>query len=93
MNWRNFLNELKRRNVYKVAIAYDVLAWLMIQIDTGLSFFRNSELGGAAGDHFNCDRLPAVGKFEEIWRLNPIVIFGSRLGTSCSSILSVIPNF
>ena len=29
---RNFFAELKRRNVYKVAIAYAVIAWLLIQI-------------------------------------------------------------
>src|SRR5437868_2079769 len=28
---RNFFAELKRRNVYKVAIAYAVVAWLLIQ--------------------------------------------------------------
>ena len=27
----NFFTELKRRNVYKVAIAYAVVAWLSIQ--------------------------------------------------------------
>ena len=27
----NFFAELKRRNVYKVAIAYAVVAWLLIQ--------------------------------------------------------------
>ena len=27
----NFFAELKRRNVYKVAIAYAVIAWLLIQ--------------------------------------------------------------
>ena len=30
----NFLGELKRRNVYKVAVAYAVVAWLLIQIAT-----------------------------------------------------------
>jgi TolB-like protein/Tfp pilus assembly protein PilF len=30
----NFFAELKRRNVYKVAIAYGVIAWLLIQIAT-----------------------------------------------------------
>jgi len=29
---RNFLAELKRRNVYKVAIAYGVVAWLLMQV-------------------------------------------------------------
>jgi TolB-like protein len=31
VNLRNFFGELKRRNVYKVAIAYAVIAWLLIQ--------------------------------------------------------------
>jgi serine/threonine-protein kinase len=31
---RNFFGELKRRNVYKVAIAYAVIAWLLMQIAT-----------------------------------------------------------
>ncbi len=31
MNSRNFFSELKRRNVYKVAVAYAVVAWLLIQ--------------------------------------------------------------
>jgi TolB-like protein len=32
VNPKKFLTELKRRNVYKVAIAYAVVAWLLIQI-------------------------------------------------------------
>src|SRR6266498_3382861 len=32
VNSKNFLTELKRRNVYKVAIAYAVVAWLLMQI-------------------------------------------------------------
>ena len=31
MSDRNFFAELKRRNVYKVAVAYAVVAWLLIQ--------------------------------------------------------------
>ena len=31
MNPRSFFAELKRRNVYKVAITYAVVAWLLIQ--------------------------------------------------------------
>src|SRR6266849_756148 len=34
MNPRSFFAELKRRNVYKVAIAYSVVAWLLIQVAT-----------------------------------------------------------
>ena len=32
MNQRNIFSELKRRNVYKVAVAYAVVAWLVIQV-------------------------------------------------------------
>jgi TolB-like protein/Flp pilus assembly protein TadD len=32
VNLRNFVTELKRRNVYKVAIAYGVVAWLLMQV-------------------------------------------------------------
>src|SRR5687768_448585 len=31
MNSRNFFAELKRRNVYKVAVVYAVIGWLLIQ--------------------------------------------------------------
>jgi TolB-like protein len=34
MNVQRFFAELKRRNVYKVAVAYAVVAWLIIQIAT-----------------------------------------------------------
>jgi TolB-like protein/predicted Zn-dependent protease len=34
MNQRNFFSELKRRNVYKVAVAYAVVGWLIAQIAT-----------------------------------------------------------
>jgi hypothetical protein len=32
MNLHNFFAELKRRNVYKVAVAYAVVGWLVMQI-------------------------------------------------------------
>jgi TolB-like protein/Tfp pilus assembly protein PilF len=34
VNARNFFTELKRRNVYKVAVAYAVVGWLLIQVAT-----------------------------------------------------------
>ncbi len=34
MNLSNFFAELKRRNVYKVAVAYAVVGWLLVQIAT-----------------------------------------------------------
>src|ERR1700754_3048338 len=34
MNSRNFFAELKRRNVYKVAVAYAVVGWLVVQVAT-----------------------------------------------------------
>jgi TolB-like protein/Tfp pilus assembly protein PilF len=34
MNVRSFFAELKRRNVYKVAVAYAIVGWLLVQIAT-----------------------------------------------------------
>jgi len=34
VNYTAFFSELKRRNVYKVAVAYAVVAWLLIQVAT-----------------------------------------------------------
>jgi hypothetical protein len=33
----NFFAELKRRNVYKVAVAYAVVVWLFIQVTAQVS--------------------------------------------------------
>jgi TolB-like protein len=41
VNLRSFVGELKRRNVYKVAIAYAVVGWLLVQVTTQvLPFFE-----------------------------------------------------
>jgi adenylate cyclase len=41
VNTKNFFAELKRRNVYKVAIAYAVVTWLLMQIASQiLPFFE-----------------------------------------------------
>lgn len=37
MNLSNFLGELKRRNVYRVAATYAVVSWLLIQVATQVS--------------------------------------------------------
>src|SRR5438105_6603245 len=34
MKARDFVDELKRRNVYKVAVAYAVVGWLVIQVSS-----------------------------------------------------------
>jgi TolB-like protein/Tfp pilus assembly protein PilF len=34
MDPHNFFSELKRRNVYKVAVAYAVVGWLLVQVST-----------------------------------------------------------
>jgi len=46
MSQRNFFSELKRRNVYKVAVAYAVVGWLLIQIATQVfPFFQIPDWG------------------------------------------------
>ena len=37
MNLSNFLGELKRRNVYRVAATYAIVSWLHIQVATQVS--------------------------------------------------------
>ena len=34
MDWRKFLGELQRRNVYRVAVTYTIVSWVLIQIAT-----------------------------------------------------------
>ena len=34
MNPSNFFTELRRRNIYKVAVAYGIVAWLLTQVAT-----------------------------------------------------------
>src|SRR5256884_2034004 len=41
MNARSFFSELKRRRVYNVAVAYVVVAWLLIQVATQVFPFFN----------------------------------------------------
>ena len=46
MDLKNFFAELKRRNVYRVAVAYAVVGWLLIQIATQVfPFFEISNEG------------------------------------------------
>ena len=50
MNPNQFFGELRRRNVYKVAVAYAVVDWLLIQVATQVfSVLGNSELGCLPG--------------------------------------------
>ena len=43
----NFFAELKRRNVYKVAVAYAVVGWLLVQVATQV--FPFFEIPNSAG--------------------------------------------
>jgi hypothetical protein len=55
VNLRKFFAELKRRNVYKVAIAYAVIAWLLIQIATQtFPFFEVPNWIGAGCHEAKC---------------------------------------
>ena len=59
MNPHNFFAELKRRNVYKVAVAYAVVGWLLIQIaHAGFPISGDSKLGRAPCYRAGRDRIP-----------------------------------
>ena len=45
MSERNFFAELKRRNVYKVAATYAVVAWLLMQVAARSFRFLKSQIG------------------------------------------------
>jgi len=45
MSDRNFFSELKRRNVYKVAVAYAIVGWLLVQIATQVEAYKNGDAG------------------------------------------------
>ena len=47
MDLRNFFAELKRRNIYKVAVAYGVVAQLLIQVATLHHSLKSSSVLGA----------------------------------------------
>jgi hypothetical protein len=50
MNLKISFCDLKRRNVYKVAVAYAVVGWLLIQVAPQVFFvLGNSELGCSPG--------------------------------------------
>jgi hypothetical protein len=40
VNPKNFFIELKRRHVYRVAVAYAILGWLLIQVAQVFPFFE-----------------------------------------------------
>ena len=50
MSDHNFFAELKRRNVYKVAVAYAVVSWLLIQIAAQVFPFFDSRVLTLFGD-------------------------------------------
>ena len=54
MSGRNFFAELKRRNVYKVAAAYAVIAWLLIQ--AAFDFVSDIRGAGVADEGLRRDR-------------------------------------
>jgi hypothetical protein len=57
VNVRSFSKEPKRRNVHKVAIAYAVMAWLLMQVASQIfPFFEIPQLGRASSGvaPYNC---------------------------------------
>jgi hypothetical protein len=42
MNLQPFIAEFRRRNVYKVAVAYSVVGWLIAQIQAGFGNFDSA---------------------------------------------------
>jgi hypothetical protein len=49
MNPKVFFGELKRHNVYKVGVAYAVIAWLLMQVASQILPFLDNHDGGMLG--------------------------------------------
>ena len=59
MKLGSFFAELKRRNVYKVAVGYAVVGWLLIQVATQVfPFFEIPQLGCASDSAADRSRIP-----------------------------------
>ena len=55
----SFFSELKRRNVYKVAVAYIVAGWALLAGNrTSSSGFRHSKLGRSCARASHRNRIP-----------------------------------
>jgi len=71
MNGRpSFFAELKRRNVYKVAVAYAIVGWLLIQVATAT--FPVLEIPNWAYQASNCARSPRFFRSSLILGLGPL---------------------
>jgi hypothetical protein len=66
MNPRNFFAELKRRNVYKVAIAYAVVGWLLIQAASIL--FRTFDAPKPLPKSALSAKIRSVAPISQIWQ-------------------------
>ena len=64
MGHRNFFSELKRRSVYKVAAAYVLAGWLVIQVVLRFPVPGNSKLDRALSSRWSCRdfRLPQLAR-------------------------------
>ena len=58
MKLGSFFAELKRRNVYKVAVAYAVVGWLLIQVATQVFPFFEIPNWGVRSDSTDCRARP-----------------------------------
>jgi hypothetical protein len=67
VNPTNFLTELKRRDVYRAAVAYGVVAWFLTQLTTQVFPFRESTL-----DTGSRPRLILVPLTPALLRLDPM---------------------
>jgi hypothetical protein len=45
---KSFFAELKRRNVYKVAVAYAIIGWLLVQVTRQVFHFSKFRTGPSA---------------------------------------------
>jgi hypothetical protein len=52
------MTELKRRNVFRVGVAYAIVGWLLIEITATTFPILKLRLVGDPGDSLGADRIP-----------------------------------
>jgi hypothetical protein len=83
VNLNNFFAELKRRNVYKVAIAYGVVAWLLMQVASHLKLLWELTLAHVVGPQIDDGYLHPVLYFARtklVQQRSPLLVFFEIFG-------------
>ena len=92
MKPRNFFAELKRRNVYKVAVAYAVVGWLLVQIATQVfPFFEIPNWGLRLIVPLNNSRFSPETFWLVAWSLGGLLVMSFVPSKRIDRVFPIVP--